>query len=380
MMVFYEHEHEEYRTIVRDFIARQITPQYPSWEAAGQVDEDIWAQAAELGMLGLEVPEEHGGMGLHDWRFRLIVIEEFGLVGAGALSCAFSAHDDMVIPALLEFGTAEQQQLWLPALATGEAIGAIAVTEPGAGSDLGGLRATAADDGSEWILNGQKAFVSNGRCAKVLVVAANIAQRGLTLFLVDGTAEGLERGTQLDKLGLHAQDTVEIFLTDTRVPSTSVLGPIGGGRAVLRRLLIRERLAQAAISWAGAMGAWHTTLEHVFTRKIFGQRLGDFQHTRFELAEIETGLEITRTYLERCVLRLDEGLLTAGEAAKAKWWAGEQAADYISRMLQLFGGYGFMNEYLITRLFRDSRVQTIYAGTTEVLKELIGREIAARQR
>jgi alkylation response protein AidB-like acyl-CoA dehydrogenase len=292
-----------------------------------------------------------------------------------------------VVPALSSLGTEEQRGRWLPRLATGESIGAIALTEPGAGSDLGALRTTAVRDGDGWVLNGQKAFVSNGRSAGVLVVGAvtdavtdAVTPGGLALFVLDGDTVGLERGRQLDKLGLHAQDTVELFLTDCRVPAASVLGQVGAGRAALRRLLPRERLAQAAISWAGASGSLRLAEEHVFARRAFGQRVGDFQNTRFTLAEIETGLDVTRAYVEECVRHLNGGTLTGVEAAKAKWWAAEQAVTATTRLLQLFGGYGFMEEYPIARAFRDSRVQTIYAGTTEIMKELIGRDIAGRRR
>ena len=381
-MSFFEPEHHDYRGIVHDFVERDIMPRYAQWEAEGCVDPAVWEAAAQLGLIGLEVGPEYGGLGLNDWRFRLVVIEELGRAGAASINTAFAAHDDLVLPALISLGTEEQRLRWLPRMATGEWIGAIALSDPGTGSDLRGIRTTAVAEDGEWVLNGQKAFVSNGRLADVIVVAATTDPAahgtGLTLFVLDPETAGVERGRQLDKLGLHAQDTVELFLTDCRVPAGNVLGKIGAGMAQLGRLLPRERLAQAAVSWAGACGALAWAAEHVFARRAFGQRIGDFQNTRFTLAEIETGLDVTREYLRGCVARLNDGELTSAEAAKAKWWASEQAVAATSKLLQLFGGYGFMEEYPIARAFRDSRVQTIYGGTTEIMKEIIGREIAAR--
>jgi long-chain-acyl-CoA dehydrogenase len=383
-MPFFEPEHEEYRDVVRDFVTRDILPRYDQWEVEGHVDPGLWRSAAELGALGLEVGTEYGGLGLHDWRYRLVVIEELGFAGVAALNSAFAAQDDLVLPALASLGTPDQCQRWLPGMATGDLIGAIALTEPGTGSDLRAIRTAAVADGGAWVLNGQKAFVSNGQLAGVIVVAATTGEdpstSGLTLFVVDRDTPGVKRGHPLKKLGLHAQDTVEIFLTDCRVPAENVLGHVGGGLAALRALMPRERLAQAAVSWAGAMGALRLTEDHVFSRRAFGQRIADFQNTRFTLAEIETGLDVTRAYLEQCVERLNDDTLTSVEAAKAKWWSSEQAVAATSRLLQLFGGYGFMEEYPIARAFRDSRVQTIYGGTTEIMKEMIGRDLAGRHR
>jgi len=378
-MPFFEPEQDDYREIVRDFVDREVMPHYARWEAAGQVDPAVWRAAAQRGLLGLEVGPEYGGMGLRDWRFRLVVVEELGFAGAAALNTGFAAHDDLVLPAIQGHGSEELRRRWLPRMATGESVGAIALTEPGAGSDLRAIRTRAVAAGDDWVLDGQKAFVSNGSLAEVLVVAASTdGGKSLTLFALDVDTPGIDRGHHLDKLGLRAQDTVEVFLTDCRVPAGNVLGEVGDGLAILRRLLPRQRLAQAAISWAEAAGALRWAEDHVFARRAFGQRIGDFQNTRFTLAEIETGLDVTRSYLERCVDRLDDGTLSPVEAAKAKWWAGEQAVAAVSGLLQLFGGYGFMEEYPIARAFRDSRVQTIYAGATEVMKELIGRDIARR--
>lgn len=383
-MPFFEPEHDDYRDIVREFVTRDILPHYAQWEAEGCVDRAVWQAAAQLGLIGLEVGPEHGGLGLNDWRFRFVVIEELGRAGAAALNTGFAAHDDLVVPALLALGTREQCTRWLPRMATGESIGAIALTEPGTGSDLRAIHTTAVADGTDWVLNGQKAFVSNGRLADLIVVAAATRPGAddpeVTLFVLGPDSVGVARGRQLDKLGLHAQDTVEVFLSDVRVPASDVLGEVGKGLTELRILLPRERLAQAVISWAGACGALQGAEEYVFARRAFGERVGDFQNTRFTLAEVATGLDVTHAYLEQLVLRLNDGTLTAVEAAKAKWWASEQGVSATSGLLQLFGGYGFMEEYPIARAFRDSRVQTIYGGTTEIMKEMIGREIASRHR
>nr|WP_239022370.1 acyl-CoA dehydrogenase family protein [Raineyella fluvialis] len=307
-MPFFEPEQDDYRDLVRDVVDHEVRPHYAQWEADGRVDPAMWRTAAQRGLLGLEVDPEYGGMGLRDWRFRLVVIEELGVAGAASLNTAFAAHDDLTLPAIMSLGSEDLRRRWLPSMAAGEAVGATALTEPGAGSDLGSIRTRAVADGDSWVLNGQKAFVSNGAAAEVLVVAASTdGGQSLTLFAVDGDSPGIERGRHLDKLGLHAADTVEVFFTDCRVAGDNVLGGVGEGRTHLRGLLPRQRLAQAAISWAEATGALRWTEEHVFARRAFGQRIGDFQNTRFTLAEIETDLDVTRCYLERCVERLNEG-------------------------------------------------------------------------
>lgn len=381
-MPFFDTHHDDYRDLVRDYLAHEVVPSYARWESDGLIDRSVWESAAQRGLTGLDIEPEYGGMGMHDWRFRMVVTEELGAVGAASLNSAFTAQDDLVVPCLRGLGTPEQHQRWLPDLAAGRTVGAIALTEPGAGSDLQALRTSAVRNGDGWVLNGQKAFVSGGLSADLVIVAASTAPgtgaAGLTLFVVERDFPGFERGRPLDKLGLHAQDTVELFFTDCRVPAENLLGEEGAGFTALVRHLPRARLALGVCAWAGAAGALAWTEDHVFERRAFGMRIGDLQHTRFRLAEVATDLDVTGAYLRQCVTRLDEGTLTAVEAAKAKWWATERAERATSRLLQLFGGYGVMEEYPIARAYRDSRVQTIYGGTTEIMKEIIGRDLAAR--
>jgi alkylation response protein AidB-like acyl-CoA dehydrogenase len=383
-MPFFEQDHDDYRGTVRDFAQKWVEPNYAQWEADHLIDRSVWLPAAEAGLLALDVPEQYGGMDLHDWRFRMVLIEELNAAAAASLTIAFSVHDDLVLPYLLELATDEQKERWLPAMVTGERIGAIAMTEPGAGSDLQAIKTTAVRDGDDWILNGQKTFISNGIQSDLVIVVAKTdpaaGARGFSLFVVERGMEGFERGRKLDKLGLHAQDSAELFFTDCRVPSSNLLGEPGMGFAYLMQRLPRERLSIAVGAYAGARAAIQWAQDYVFERKAFGKRIGDFQNTRFELAQAETEIDVTRAYIEQCVTKLNEGTLTTVEASKAKWWATELEGKITTSMLQLFGGYGFMEEYPIARAYRDCRVQTIYGGTTEIMKEIIGRDIAGRYR
>ncbi|MCG2798322.1 MAG: acyl-CoA dehydrogenase family protein [Cellulomonas sp.] len=383
-MSFYEQDHDDYRETVREYVKRQVSPHYAQWETDRLIDRSVWIPAGENGLIGLDVPEEYGGPDIHDWRFRMVVAEELNMIGAASLTIAFAVQDDLVLPYLLDLGTQEQKERWLPGMASGQLIGAIGMTEPGAGSDLQSIRTTAVRDGDDWVLSGQKTFISNGIHADLVIVVAKTdpaaGARGVSLLVVERGMPGFERGRKLDKLGLHAQDTAELFFTDVRVPAANVLGEAGHGFAYLMERLPRERMSIAVGAYAGARAALAWTCDYVFERKAFGQRIGDFQNTRFELAEIETEIDVTRAYLEQCVLKLNAGTLTTVEASKAKWWATELEGRATTRLLQLFGGYGFMDEYPISRAFRDSRVQTIYGGTTEIMKEIIGRDIAGRYR
>lgn len=383
-MSFYEQEHDDYREVVRQFVASSVTSHVEGWEESGRIDRAVWPAAAEQGLTGLEIGPEHGGIGVRDWRYRMVVAEELAAAGATALNAAFAVHDDFVLPYLLDLADADQQQRWLPSLAAGRAVAALAITEPGAGSDLAALRTTARRDGDSWVLDGQKTFISHGSEADLLVVAASTdpdaGARGLSLFVVEGTTPGLDRGRPLHKLGLHGQDTAEVYLSGCRVPATHLLGEVGGGFGAFVRHAPRGRLSIAVSAHAATRAALGWATDHVFGRSVFGSRVGDLQNTRFVLAEVETQLDVARAYLEVCAARLATGTLTAVEAAKAKWWTTELQVRATSRLLQLFGGYGCMEEYPIARAYRDCRVQTIYGGTTEVMKEIIGRDIAARYR
>ncbi len=383
-MPFFDQDHDDYRETVRDYIATWVEPAYDQWEADHLIDRKVWTPAAEAGLIALDIPEQYGGMDLHDWRFRMVVAEELNMAAAPSLTIAFAVHDDLVLPYLLDLATDEQKERWLPKMASGEWIGAIGMTEPGAGSDLQAIKTTAVRDGDDWVLNGQKTFISNGVHADLVIVVAktdpSAGAKGFSLFVVETGMEGFERGRKLDKLGLHAQDTAELFFTGCRVPHANLLGEAGMGFVYLMQRLPRERLSIAAGAYAGARAVVKWAQDYVFERKAFGQRIGDFQNTRFVLAEAETEVDITRAYIEQCVTRLNEGTLTTIEASKAKWWATELEGRVTTQMLQLFGGYGYMEEYPIARAYRDCRVQTIYGGTTEIMKEIIGRDIAGRYR
>ncbi len=379
---FYSEDHEAYRESVREFLRREVEPRFEQWEQDGIIDRDVWLKAGAAGMLGLSVPEEFGGAGEPDYRYRFVVGEEIARGGYTSFGAGMGLQDDIVIPYLLELASPEQKQRWLPGLVSGELIGAIAMTEPGTGSDLQGIRTTAVKQGEEWLINGAKTFITSGIHADIVIVVTRTdpeaGSRGFSLFVVERSDAGFTRGRKLDKLGLVSQDTAELFFEDVRVGEERLLGKLGGGMRYLMERLPRERLSIAAAAVAASEAALRWTLDYVFDRTAFGQRVGDFQNTRFVLAELETETDITRAYVEKAALALNEGELTAVEASKAKWWASELQLRVTSRCLQLFGGYGYMLEYPIARAYRDARIQTIYGGTTEIMKEIIGREQAAR--
>jgi long-chain-acyl-CoA dehydrogenase len=381
---FYEEEHDAFRESVREFVAREITPHYDEWERAGEVPFELYARMGAAGLVGLAIPEEYDGMGVDDYRFRMVLNEELSRAQATSINAAFGVHDDIVIPYLLDLATDEQRGRWFPSMAAGTRISAVGMTEPGAGSDLQGIRTTAVRDGDDWVLNGSKTYITNGFHASLILVFARTdpeaGSRGYSLFMVEDGMPGFERGRKLDKLGLHAQDTAELFFSDVRVPAANLIGEAGQGLIYLMQRLPRERISIAAAGLASAEAAYGWGRDYVFEREAFGKPIGDLPTVRFTLAELETELDITRAYVERCILALNEGELTTVEASKAKWWATELEQRVVTRSLQLHGGYGFMEEFPIARAFRDSRVQTIYGGTTEIMKEIIGRDIAKRAR
>lgn len=379
---FYTEDHDAYRESVAEFLRREVEPHHDRWEREHAIDAAIWPKAGANGMLGLAVPEEYGGGGEPDYRYRFVLAEEIARTNTTSFGVGLGLQDDIVIPYFLDLATPEQKQRWLPGLASGALIGAIAMTEPGTGSDLQGIRTTARRDGDEWVLNGSKTFISSGIHADLVIVVAktdpDAGSRGFSLFVVESGDEGFARGRQLEKVGLDAQDTAELSFTDVRLSGDRMLGAEGGAMRFLMERLPRERLSIAAAAVAASEAAVRWTLEYVHSREAFGQRIGDFQNTRFVLAELETENDITRAYVEKAALALNVGELTAVEASKAKWWASELQVKATSKCLQLFGGYGYMLEYPIARAFRDARIQTIYGGTTEIMKEIIGREQAAR--
>jgi alkylation response protein AidB-like acyl-CoA dehydrogenase len=374
----YGEDHELFRGTVQSFIKAEVAPYDAQWEERGIVDRSLFRRAGDAGLLMQATPEEYGGPGLDDWRFSAIVNEEFGRTGYASAGLSLALQNDVVGPYLLDLTTAEQKQRWLPGLTSGELVGAVAMTEPGAGSDLSGIATRAVRDGDEYVLNGAKTFISNGQNADLVVVAARTSQdrhRGLTLLIVERGMPGFERGRNLDKLGLHGQDTSELYFSDVRVPVTNRLGQEGDGFFSLVRNLPQERLSLAVTAVSAAEGVLERTMEYVTSRKAFGQTVGSFQHSKFLLAELHTEVDIARVFVDQCVALHVRKELTAIRAAKAKYWCSELQVRVADRCLQLHGGYGYMREYAVCRAFADARVQTIYGGTTEIMKEIIGRDL-----
>jgi alkylation response protein AidB-like acyl-CoA dehydrogenase len=376
---FYEPDHEAFRDSVRTFIEREVVPNQARWEQERNVDRHTWQVAGKQGLIGLLVPPELGGVGEADFRYRCVLMEEFARIGSASLSAGFALQDDIAIPYVLDFGTPEQRARWLPAMAAGESIGAIGMTEPSAGSDLRHIRTTAVRDGGSWVINGSKTFITNGINADIVILACRTApghgSNGLSLIVVESGTKGFTRGRKLDKLGLHAQDTGELFFDDVRVPAENLLGDEGAGFVRLMDQLPRERMSVAVQGLAAARAAIDWTVEYTTGRSAFGKPIGSFQNTQFELATAVTEVDVLEAYIDKAVLALNDGSLTAVDAAKAKLWASEVQNRVIDRCLQLFGGYGYMMEYPICRAFADARVSTIYAGTSEIMKMIIGRDL-----
>jgi long-chain-acyl-CoA dehydrogenase len=376
---FYEPDHEAFREVVQAFVKREVIPNAERWEQERSVDRQTWLAAGKQAIIGLSVPEEYGGGGTDDFRYRCVVSEELAKVCATSLSSGFGLQDDIAIPYLVDLGTPEQKARWLPPMAAGEWIGAIAMTEPGAGSDLQGIRTTATRDGDHWLLNGAKTFITNGINSDLVIVVArtdpDAGSRGISLLVVERDMPGFTRGRKLDKIGLHAQDTAELFFDDVRVPAANLLGNEGGGFVHLMERLPRERMSIAIMALASLRAALDWTVSYTTQRTAFGQPVAAFQNTGFELATAVTEVDVLEAYLDKAVLELNAGTLTAVDAAKAKLWATDVQHRVLDRCLQLFGGYGFMAEYPIARAYSDARVQTIYGGTSEIMKTIIARDI-----
>ena len=376
---FYEPDHEAFREVVQAYVKREVTPNEQRWEEERNVDRQAWLAAGKQSLIGMLIPEEYGGAATSDFRFRCVLMEEFARVGATSISSGFGLQDDIAIPYIVDLATDEQKARWLPPMATGECIGAIAMTEPGAGSDLQGIRTTAVRTDDHWVLNGAKTFITNGINADLVVLAVKTdpsqRHKGMSIIIMERGLAGFERGRNLDKIGLHAQDTAELFFSDVHVPAGNLLGNEGEGFAMLVANLPQERLSIAIAGIAAARAAIDWTLAYVKERQAFGQSVGSFQNSRFVLAEAETEVTIGQAFIDQCVLALNEGRLTAEEAAMAKWWSTELQKRTIDRCLQLHGGYGYMAEYPIAQAYLDARVTTIYGGTTEIMKEIIGRSM-----
>jgi alkylation response protein AidB-like acyl-CoA dehydrogenase len=372
----YEAEHQAFRESVRAFLERHVTPRHAEWEAAGIVDRAVWVEAGKQGMLGMAVPEEYGGGGIKDFRYNAVVDEEIIRVGASGLG--FGLHNDIVAPYLLDLGTEEQKQRWLPGFCSGELITAIAMSEPAAGSDLQNVRTHARRDGDDWVLSGSKTFITNGINADLVIVVAKTdpeaeGARGISLLVVERGMPGFERGRNLDKIGLKAQDTAELFFDEVRVPAANLLGGEHRGFVHLMERLPQERLGIAVAAVAACERMLALTVDYAKSRTAFGRPIGSFQNTRFVLAEFATQVSVARTFLDECIRQHNDGLLTVADAAMAKWWTTDLQNKIADGCLQLHGGYGYMSEYPIARAFLDGRVQSIYGGTNEIMKEIIGR-------
>ncbi|WP_210650317.1 acyl-CoA dehydrogenase family protein [Nocardioides sp. SYSU D00065] len=370
-----EQEHEDFRAVVRAFLDKEVVPFHEQWERDGIVDREVWRRAGERGLLCFDVDEAYGGPGIRDFRYNMVLAEE--AARAGATGPGFAVHTDIIVPYLSALGTEEQKQRWLPGCVSGDLVTAIAMTEPGAGSDLQGIRTTAVDAGDHYVLNGSKTFISNGILADLVVVVCrtdpDAGHEGISLLVVERGMAGFERGRNLAKMGLHAQDTAELSFTDVRVPKANLLGAEGSGFVALMENLPQERISIACIAVAAVEHVLDLCLTYAKERQAFGRPIGTFQHNRFVLAEMATEAHIARVFINDCVLRLNAGQVDTSLASMAKWWTTELQKRAVDAGVQLHGGYGYMDEYPIAKAYTDSRVQTIYGGTTEIQKEIIGR-------
>jgi alkylation response protein AidB-like acyl-CoA dehydrogenase len=370
-------EHEDFRASVRNFIEREITPHIFEWEVAGMLPREIWKKCGAMGMLCPDVSEEYGGPG-GDFLFNAIVHEELARGGAVSLSACLIAHSDIIAAYLSELGSEEQKKRWLPKMVSGEVIAAIGMSEPNAGSDLKSIRTTARPDGKGgYLLSGQKTFITNGYNADLVVVACKTNEKGISLFLVDTKLPGYRTGRLLEKVGQKAGDTAELFFDDIYLSASDSLGEIGSGFKNMMKLMPRERLAIVVTAIAEAETAYELALAYVRERKAFGQRIVDFQAIRFKLAEIAADLEVARVFVDRCIEEEEAGSFDIKSAAISKFWVTDISFKAIDDCLQLFGGYGYMREYPISRLWTDSRIHRIYGGTNEIMKEIIGRQLAS---
>ncbi|MEJ3654478.1 acyl-CoA dehydrogenase family protein [Actinomycetes bacterium KLBMP 9759] len=376
----FEDDHEAFRESFRRFLEAEVVPHIDEWDAAGIVPRELFATAGKSGFLGMEIPEELGGGGVRDFRFNAVIAEEVMRANAAAAGLGLTLHNDICLPYFMSYCSDEQRERWLPGIASGELITAIAMTEPGIGSDLASMSTTARRDGDVYVVNGAKTFITNGINADLVITAVKTdpaeRHKGMSLLVVERGMPGFERGRNLDKLGQHAQDTAELSFTDVRVPVANLLGPEEGqGFTQLVTKLPQERLSIAVSAVAAARTALDLTLEYVKERKAFGKPIGSFQNSKFVLAELATEIDIAEHYTDDCIRALDAGELTAVDASKAKWWCTELQGKVVDKCLQLHGGYGYMNEYPIARAFADARITRIYGGTTEIMKEVIGRSL-----
>ena len=378
----FDEEHDMFRESVRSFIDKEIVPNHEKWEHDGKINKEMFQKAGSLGFLGMAVPEGYGGGGVEDFRYNAIINEEIqhaGVVGSGM---CITLHNDVCLPYFINYCNEEQASRWMPGLVDGTLMSAIAMTEPSIGSDLASMGTSAVREGNGYLVNGSKTFITNGINSDLVITAVKTdpseKHKGMSLLVLEDGMEGFERGRNLDKLGMKSQDTAELFFHDVYVPEENVLGGEGAGFLTLVKNLPQERLSIASTGTASAQAAFDWTVEYVTEREAFGQKISSFQNTRFELAEMKTELDMAWVFVDRQIEALNDGELSAEDAAESKWWCTEMQLRIITRCLQLFGGYGFMNEYPIARAYADARVQTIYGGTTEIMKEIIGRQITGK--
>ena len=374
----YNEDHEAFRDSVREWLRREVEPHLETYIEQKSFGRDFWTTAGAAGMLGLEIPEEHGGMGAEDYRFNAVLTEELNHVNAALGSCV-GIHADIVAPYLVELTTDEQKKRWLPGVAAGETLLSIGMTEPSGGSDLAALKTTAVRDGDDWVINGSKTFITNGYSADVVVTAVRTSPekkaRGITLFAVETDKQGFSRGRKLNKVGQDESDTAELFYEGVRCTDDDIVGEIDNGFIHMMQNLPQERLGCSISNLAHAKQILLETVEYSKERKAFGQGIGSFQHIKFLLAEQVTKIDVTQAYIDACVVAHDKKQLTPVDAAKAKWWSSQVQNDVLDVCVQVFGGYGYMNEYRVARAWRDARVSKIWAGSNEIMKELIGRDL-----
>jgi alkylation response protein AidB-like acyl-CoA dehydrogenase len=375
----YDETHELFRESFRDFVQKEMVPHSERWELERLVDRDFYRRAGELGFLCMAAPEQYGGAGADDFRFNAIQAEEINRAGVLASGIGLLTHNDLCLPYILTLGSDEQKDRWLPGMCSGDLIAAIAMTEPGTGSDLASIKTSAIRDGDDYIVNGSKTFITNGINSDLVIVACKTdpdeRHSGMTLIVVEAGMSGFERGRSLEKIGQHAQDTTELFFHDVRVRAANVLGEEGKGFRHLVDKLAQERLSITVSAVAHARAAFDWTLEYCKERQAFGQPIASFQNTRFRFAEMWTELELAQLAADRQVEARNAGELTPVEAAMTKWWTTELNKRVLDTCLQLHGGYGYMEEYPIARAWRDGRVMSIYGGTTEIMKEIVGRAL-----
>ncbi|WP_262002712.1 acyl-CoA dehydrogenase family protein [Microbacterium sp. Mcb102] len=382
----YDEDHEAFRDLVKDFVKRHVTGEaIEKWDAAGEIDRATMLAAGESGLIGLSVPEEFGGAGmLQDYRFRTVVMEEVIAAGAGSLAGAFGIQDDLAVPYLVHMGTQEQKEKWLPRMATGEVLGALAMTDPGAGSDLRGIKTNAKKVDGGYILNGAKTFISSGTTADVVVTFVKTGEGNrpdaFSLLLVEKGMEGFDQGKKLSKMGFHGWDTAELSFTDVFVPDENLIsGKEGQGFIQLMLNLPLERLSIGVAAAAAAQAALDWTVAYTKDREAFGERIADFQNTRFRLADMAATTDAMWAYIDRALLAYKNSTLTAEDAAKVKFWATEREWEVLDTGVQLHGGYGYIMEYPIARAFTDARVHRIYGGTNEIMRDLVGRQIVGKR-